>query len=82
MPEHEIGKITHYFDKIGVAVLKLSAPLKVGEKIRVDAMEPFVQTISSMQVHKNSIESAKAGDDVGLKVDKPCHDGDKVVKLS
>ena len=81
MPEQEIGKIEHFFDKISVAVLKLSGELKVGEKIRIEAAEPFEQTVTSMQVEHNPIEEAKAGDDVGLKTDKPCKEGDKVVKI-
>jgi hypothetical protein len=31
-----------------------------------------------MQVEKSSIESAKQGDDVGLKVEEPVRKGDKV----
>lgn len=82
MPEEEIGKITHFFDKISVAVLSLSGDLKEGEKIRIDADEPFVQTVSSMQVEHKPIDEAHAGDDVGLKTDKPCKEGNKVVKIS
>jgi U32 family peptidase len=82
MPEEEIGKITHFFDKISVAVLSLTGDLKVGDKIRIEASEPFVQTVSSMQVEHKDIQEAKAGDDVGMKTDKPCRDGDKVIKLT
>lgn len=82
MPEKEIGKVTHFFDKISVAVLRLTDGLKVGDKIRIEANEPFVQTVSSMQVEHKDIKEAKAGDDVGMKTDKPCKDGDKVIKLS
>ncbi len=81
MPEKEIGKITHFFDKILVAVLKLSGELNVGDKIRIDAEQPFVQTVSSMQVKHKNIEHAKAGDDIGMKVENPCKDGDRVVKI-
>jgi len=82
MPEQEIGKITHFFSKISVAVLSLTAGLKVGEKIRIEAMEPFVQVVKSMQVEHDELKEAKAGDDIGVKVDRPCRDGDKVVKLT
>ncbi|MBI5881116.1 hypothetical protein HZB90_03230 [archaeon] len=81
MPEKQVAVITHYFDKIGVAVLKLSGNLKVGDKIRIEAAEPFVQTISSMQIEKAPIKEAKPKDDIGMKVDKPCRERDKVVKL-
>lgn len=82
MPEEEIGKVTHFFDKISVAVLGLTGELKTGDKIRIEAAEPFVQEVNSMQVEHKPIEEAKAGDDVGMKTDKPCRPGDKVVKLT
>ena len=82
MPEEEIGKVTHFFNKISVAVLSLTGDLKVGDKIRIEASEPFVQTVSSMQVEHKPIEEAKAGDDVGMKTDKTCKEGDKVIKLT
>jgi putative protease len=82
MPEQDIGKVTHFFDKISVAVLSLTAELNVGDKIRIEASEPFVQEVTSMQVEHKPIEEAKAGDDVGMKTDKPCKEGDKVIKIS
>jgi len=81
MPEKQVATIIHYFDKIGVAVLKLSGNLKVGDKLRIEAAEPFVQTVSSMQINKAPIKEAKPGDDIGMKTDKPCKEGDKVIKL-
>ncbi|MEW5896099.1 MAG: translation elongation factor-like protein [Nanoarchaeota archaeon] len=82
MPEKKIGKITHFFDKISVAVVSLSAGLSVGDKIRIEAAEPFEQVVSSMQVEHKPIKKAKAGDDVGLKTTNPCKEGDIVVKLA
>lgn len=82
MPEENIGKITHYFDRIGVAIIKLSADLKVGDKIRIEAEIPFVQKVNSMQSHHHDVQEAKAGDEIGLKTDKPCGDGDEVVRLT
>jgi U32 family peptidase len=79
MSEKLIGQITHYFDKVSVAVLKLSSELKVGDRIRIKgSATDFEQEIVSMQVEKSSIESAKQGDDVGLKVEEPVRKGDKV----
>ena len=51
MPEEEqlIGKVTHYFSKIGVAVVELSGSLKVGDTIRIVGGDTdFSQTIESM----------------------------------
>jgi putative protease len=78
-----IGKITHFFPKIGVAVLELTAPLKVGEKIEISGKsEPLEMVVESMQVEHKNIASAKKGDSVGMKVPKPVKDGDSVFKIA
>lgn len=79
MEEKLIGKITHYFDKINVAIIKLSAPLKAGDQIRLKGNGiDFTQTVSSMQINHESIEAAKKGDEVGLKVDQKIRENDEV----
>ncbi|HHE76517.1 MAG TPA: hypothetical protein ENL27_00830 [Candidatus Parcubacteria bacterium] len=76
-----IGKITHYFSNIGVAVIKLSDVLEVGDKIRITGGETdFEQTVDSMEVEHKKIEKAKAGDEVGLKVSEKVREGYKVYK--
>lgn len=83
MSENEIGRITHYYSKIGVAVIKLSAPLVVGDKIRVKGPTTSVeQTVTSMQIEHSSIEKAAAGQDVGLKVSGVVREGDAVYKVA
>ncbi len=78
-----IGKITHFFPKIGVAVLHLTATLKVGDKIEIGGKsEPFEMVVESMQVEHKNIPTAKPGDDVGMKVAKPVKDGDSVFKVA
>ena len=77
-----IGKITHYFGNIGVAVIKLSGVLKTGETIRIVGGETdFEQVIDSMEMDRQKVEKAKAGDSVGLKIDQKARDGYKVYKL-
>ena len=76
-----IGKITHYFSKIGVAVIELSDTLKVGDTIRiVGGQTDFNQTIESMEIEHEKVQEAKAGDSVGLKVEQKVRDGYKVYK--
>lgn len=80
--EKKIGKITHYFGKIGVGVLELSKKLKVGETIRiVGGDRDFTQEVSSMQVEHENIEAAKKGEAVGLKLDELAKPGDIVYKV-
>jgi len=77
-----IGKITHYFSKIGVAVIELDDILKSGETIRIIGGETdFEQVVDSMEVEHQKVETAKAGDSVGLKVSQEVREGYKVYKV-
>ena len=77
--EKEIGRITDYFSKIGVGVIKLKKSLKVGDKIHIKGnTTDFKQTVKSMQIQKESIEKAKPKDDIGLKVKDRVRKNDKV----
>lgn len=85
MPEEGklIGKVIHYFSKIGVAVIKLDSPLSVGDTIRIVGGEAtdFNQPVESMEVEHEKIEKAKKGDEVGLKVEQKVREGYKVYKV-
>ena len=77
-----IGKITHYFGNIGVAVIELSDTLKVGDTIRIIGGETdFTQTVDSMEIEHKKVEEAKKGDSIGLKVSQKVREGYKVYKL-
>jgi putative protease len=81
MADKPIGKVTHYFDKISVAVIALDANLKEGDKIKIGKGEDFVeQEVKSMQVEHEKIPKAKAGQEVGMKVDGKVKEGDLVFK--
>lgn len=80
--EKEIGKITHYFDKISVGVINLSSSLKVGQTIRVKGVnEDFEQEIESMQLDHKDVKIAKKGDLVAIKVNNPVHKNDKILTV-
>ena len=77
-----IGKISHYFGNIGVGVIELSDTLKVGETIRIVGGETdFEQTVDSMEVEHQKVETAKKGESVGLKVSQKVREGYKVYKI-
>ncbi len=77
-----IGKITHYFGNIGVAVIELSDTLKLGDTIRIVGGETdFNQNVDSMEVEHQKVETAKKGDSVGLKVNQKVREGYKVYKV-
>ena len=80
--ERQIGKITHYYDNIGVAVVKLSGALKVGSKIHVKgAHDDFEQTVESMQLEHKQIKSGSKGQEIAIKVDSPVHKNDQVLAV-
>jgi translation elongation factor EF-Tu-like GTPase len=79
----EIGKITHYYSKIGVAVVALSAKLKVGDEIEVvGGSESFKQRVESLQINHKNVDSCERGQEVGLKLDGAAKEGDIVYKVS
>ena len=83
MGEEEIGKVTHYFTKIGVAVIEVTGNLKVGDTIHIKgATSDFTQKVDSMQVEHKNVDEAKAGDSVGLKVAEHAREGDTVYKVT
>lgn len=82
MADYKVGKITHYFDKIGVAVVELEDRLAVGDQIKISGRgNEFTMTVSSMQVEHQQIQEAQKGQTVGLKVDQPVKEGDEVYKV-
>ncbi len=77
----EVGHVSHFFSKIGVAVLELTAPLSVGDKILVKGPSTdFEQVVESMQVEHENIQRAEAGQSVGLKLVQHARERDLVYK--
>jgi len=78
----EVGKITHFFSKISVAVVELNAPLSVGDKIRVQGpTTDFEQIVQSMQIEHENVKAAKKGQSIGLKVNERVRESDTVYKI-
>lgn len=79
--EKPIGKVSHYFDNIKVAAIKLKVPLKKGDTIRIEGGTIVVKVkISSMQKEHKPVASAKKGDEIGIKVSKKVREGYRVFK--
>lgn len=80
--ENIIGKITHYFPHVKAAVIKLKAPLSIGDKIKVKGhTTDFTQVITSMQIDRVNITTAKPGQEIGLLVNSRVRQHDKVSKV-
>ena len=83
VPEQEIGKISHYFNKIGVAAIVLTGELAVGDTIHIKGhTSDWTQAVDSMQVEHDSVEKAGPGDSVGIKSEGHAHEHDVVYKVT
>lgn len=83
MADLKIGKVTHYYDKIGVAIIELDSDLGSGDKVKFvrGGEDLFEQDIKSMQIEHEKIEKAKKGDVIGLKVDSELKEDAEVFKV-
>ena len=76
-----LAVVTHYYDKIGVATLKLMGTMRMGDRIRVTRGEvSFEQDVHSLQIGGNPVQGGIAGQDVAMKLDQAAHEGARVYK--
>lgn len=83
--EKALGKVTHFFDKISVAIIALTEGLAVGDKVKfVDEKHgvDFEQTVSSLQLDHKELTKSAAGTEVAAKTTQPVKEGTLVYKLS
>lgn len=78
----KVGKVTHYYDKIGVAIVELDATLSVGDKVKFvrGGEDMFEEAVESIQIEHEKVESANKGQVIGLKTEKPVKPGAEVYK--
>ncbi len=80
--EKEIGQVTHFYDKIGVMVVKLTDKVSVGDAIKIKrGDEEIEETIESMQVEHENIEKAKKGDEIAIKITGKTKEGAVVYRV-
>ncbi len=71
-----LGRIVHYYDHIGVAIVECASPLKLADMIiikRKDDELPMI--VSSLQIDHMAVHKAAKGDIVGMKVSRPVQEG-------
>jgi len=79
MPK-KIGTVTHWYDKLGVAVIKLTGKLSKGDSIMIQkGGEEFTETVESLQINHESVTSAKKGDDAAIQLSKRAKEGSAVL---
>ena len=79
--ENIVGIVTHYFPKVQAGVIKIKAPLAVGDMIKIKGhTTDFKQQVASMQIDRVPIKQAKKGQEIGLLVDSRVRQHDVVCK--
>ncbi len=82
MTEKQIGEVTNYFKHVKAAAIKLAAPLKIGDKIRIKGGEKDIEMeVESMQIDRKDVAKAKKGDEIGVLVPEDVHKDYKVFKI-
>ena len=80
--EKQIGIVSNFFDHVGVVAIKLTDSLKVGDTIRIVGGEiDTEEKVGSMQIQHEKVNSAKKGDEIGLKIGAKVRKGYKVFKI-
>jgi len=83
MVEEKVGIVEHFFTNVSVAAIRITnGEIKIGDTIHiVGANTDFKQKIDSMEIDRNSVESVKTGDEVGIKVKDRVREHDIVYKI-
>ena len=77
--EKPLGIVTHWYDKLGVAVVKLSGKLNKGDKIKIKmGEEEFEEVVGSLQIDHKDVASAKKGDDAAMKLSQKTKEGAEI----
>lgn len=84
MPEKQIGKVSHYFDRIGVAALNITGGvLTVGDVVHIKGhTTDLTQRIDSMQIDHQAVQRAEAGQDVAIRVVQPVRQHDAIYRIT
>jgi putative protease len=80
MTEKKIGNVTHYYNDLHVATVKVTdGELHLGDTIHIEGhTSDLTQKIGSMELEHQSIEVAKPGDVVGIATDEYVREHDTV----
>ena len=83
MPEEQVAVIVKFFAKPSVAALEITnGSLKIGDVLRYKGhTTDFIEEVTSMEIDNQSMDEAKVGDLVGIKVKERVRENDKVYKV-
>lgn len=78
-PDEAVGTVTHYYSHLAVAGIRLTSPLRVGDRIHIRGhTSDLVQTVGSLEIDRRGVDHAGPGDDVALKVDDHVREHDHI----
>ena len=80
----QIGKVSHYYDKLKVAVIEVTKQsLKVGDTVKISGHDKeFTQEVGSLQIEHEKVAKVTKGDSCGMEVDQPVKEGDVLYLLA
>ena len=82
MDEQMLGTVSDFFARPVVAAVELTGALNVGDKIHIKGHTTDLElTVNSMQINNVSVQTAKTGDSVGIKIPERVRKGDSVYKI-
>ena len=83
MPEEQVAVIVKFFAKPSVAALEVTGgTIKKGDLLRYKGhTTDFTEEVQSMEVDNQSVDEARPGDMVGVKVKERVRENDKVYKV-
>ena len=83
MAEDQVGVVVNYYAKLGVVALKVTnGTIKTGDLLKYKGhTTDFTEAVTSMEIEKQPVEQAQAGDLVGVKVKEKVREKDKVYRI-
>ena len=77
----EVGRVSHFFGRINVAIIEVTDIISVGDQILIKGPTTDIeQTIDSMEIEHEKVKQAEAGQSIGMKVNARVRENDIVYK--
>jgi len=79
----EVGRVSHFFTKINVAIVEVKDTISVGDQIFIKGpTTDLEQTVDSMEIEHQKVQRAEAGQSIGMKVNARVREKDVVYKTA
>ena len=79
----EVGKVSHFFGRINVAIIEVKDTISVGDRILIKGPSTDLeQTVDSMEIEHAKVQRAEAGLSIGMKVNTRVREKDVVYKTA